>query len=129
LIPILTQQANAERRRLLDLFDRLSGQERATLLAFAQFLATHDGGADVAPISAVCEHPRDIPRPADETVVGAIKRLSQTYFMLDRRDMLNETSGLMAAHVLQGRPAVDVVNALEDAFRTRYERYRETWRT
>jgi hypothetical protein len=45
-----------------------------------------------------------MPRPSQESVVAAIKRLSKTYEMLDRGPMLNETSALMSAHVLQGRP-------------------------
>ena len=69
-----------------------------------------------------------IPRPEAESVVAAIRRLSASYFMLERRDMLNETAALMSAHVLQGRPAPKVVEELEALFEARYQQYRETYR-
>ena len=69
--------------------------------------------------------PERIPRPKEESVVGAIKRLSHSYFMLDRSAMLNDTSSLMGAHVLQGRPASEVIDELEALFARHYVKYRE----
>jgi hypothetical protein len=63
-------------------------------------------------------------RPAEESVVAAIKRLRRTYPMLDGGSLLNETSALMAAHVLQGRPAAEVIDALEALFSARFDAYR-----
>jgi hypothetical protein len=53
----------------------------------------------------------------------AIKRLTRTYPMLDRRKLIGRTSQLMAEHALQGRAAVEVIDELEMVFE-RY--YRDT---
>lgn len=105
-------------RRLQRVAARLGASEQETLLAFAEFLAARVVDAPVLP-----EKPVSIPRPAEETVVGAIKRLSATYPMLDKDHMLHEISGYMAQHMLQGRPAVEVIDDLEAAFRTHFERH------
>jgi hypothetical protein len=44
--------------------------------------------------------------------------------MLDRGPMLHETSALMSAHVLQGRDAAEVIDALEALFGRHYQDYR-----
>jgi hypothetical protein len=107
-------------RRLLELARGLCEDDRSTLLRFAEFLgqsATDDGGA-AAQLEA---EPLDIPRPDSETVVAAIRRLSATYPMLNRDDLLHQTSELMTAHVMQGQPAGVVIDELEMVFRRRYE--------
>ena len=55
----------------------------------------------------------------------AIKRLSATYYMLERERLLDQTSSLMMAHVLQGRDAVSVIDELEVIFSEHYQRYLE----
>ena len=109
--------ARAEEKRLQQLARDLSAEDLASLLAFAEFLLqrAQPGVAEVAP-------PIDIPRPEQESVVKAIKRLAATYPMLDRSKMLNETSILMTQHVMQGREAVEVIDELEILFRRHYER-------
>ncbi len=69
--------------------------------------------------------PQIIERPDDETVIGAIKRLKQTYHMLDTDKLLNRTSALMGQHLLQGREAHMVIDELEALFQTSYEEYRQ----
>ena len=64
-----------------------------------------------------------IPRPEQERVVDAIKRLAETYPMLDKKKLLNQTSGLVAEHVMGGKPARQVIDAMEAAFRLAYEQY------
>lgn len=112
---------SADERRLLKLFKGLAPSDRETLLAFAAFLAQRPGSGAGEPAP---REPLPLPRPATETVVGAIKRLSRTYEMLDRGPLLNETSGLMSAHVLQGRPAAEVIDELEALFARHYQAYR-----
>ena len=58
-------------------------------------------------------------------MVAAIRRLSASYYMLDRRFLLHEASGLMAAHVMQGRSAESVIDELETLFAETYKRFRE----
>jgi hypothetical protein len=107
----------ATEKKLLKLFAGLPEGERATLLAFAEFL--HARSESVPP---AVPRPNEIPRPAEESVVGALKRLSATYPMLEKAKMLNETSVLMAQHVMQGREAGEVIEELELVFRRHYER-------
>lgn len=62
-----------------------------------------------------------IPRPEEESVVAAIKRLSESYHMLERSALLTETSSLMTAHVMHGRTADEVIDDLEALFQRHYE--------
>ena len=119
MIPI--ERPSAEERRLLRLLRRLSAGDRSTVLAFAEFLAARgvDGGETAAAAAEPAE-PVQEARPDDETVIAAIKRLRRTYPMLETDAMLNETSGLMAEHMLHGRPAREVIDALEALFASRY---------
>lgn len=45
--------------------------------------------------------------------------------MLDRSAMLNDTSSLMAGHIIRGRPAAEVIDELEALFARQYAKYRE----
>ncbi len=110
------------KRRLLELYDALDEQDRATLTALAEFLIARRG-AGVEPLAAAPE-PDHAPRPAEESVIAAIRRLSRTYHMLDKAPMLHETSALMSAHILQGRPAQQVIDELEALFSGHYDRHR-----
>lgn len=125
MIPFNTQSVQGEQRRLLNLFDKLDQPDRDTLMAFAGFLAARMGADDEGAEQIAPEQPKEIERPEEESVVAAIRRLSETYFMLDRQDMLNDTASLMGAHVMQGRPAAGVIDELESVFKAHYDRYLE----
>lgn len=120
-----SQTLSAEQRRLLALFGRLSAADKASLTAFAEFLANRDAGNGE---TAGPEPLQRSPRPADESVVAAMRRLSQDFSMLDKAAILHEAAGLMAQHTLQGRPAVEVIDELEGLFDREYQRYLESWR-
>lgn len=107
-----------DERALLEAFRRLPEGERRSLRDFAEFLAARAGGAP----AAAPAQPLDIPRPAEETVVRAIKRLRATYPMLDARQLLHETSRCMSQHVVQGCSAVEVIDELELVFSRHYEK-------
>ena len=100
--------------RLAALFDALSDTGREMLLEYAEFLA----GRHARPISML--EPLANPRPETETVVAAIKRLVETFPMLERSALFHETSGLMAQHMLYARSAPEVINQLEVLFRQHY---------
>lgn len=124
--PMQAQPGSADERRLLRRFRALDAASRQTLLAFAEFLAereTQRTAGDGADQAAPAE-PRLEPRPAEESVVAAIQRLRRSYPMLDGGTMLQETSALMAAHVLQGRAAAAVIDELEALFAARFEAMR-----
>ncbi|MGA7799980.1 MAG: Crp/Fnr family transcriptional regulator [Gammaproteobacteria bacterium] len=113
--------------RLLGLFRTLDAGDQATLMAFAEFLGSRSPGVARTPPAAAAPEPQPvpepeaIPRPETESVVAAVKRLSRTYHMIEKRHMLNETSALVAQHVMQGRDAVEVIDELELIFQRRYE--------
>lgn len=120
MLPVPQVKKAKPQKRLAELFDRLPETERKTLLDFAEFLAERAGHQ--AP--AVPQEPLDIPRPAEENVVAAMKRLRETYPMIDHSRMLHEASGLMAEHMMQGRPAPEVIDKLELMFVRHYEKHK-----
>ena len=107
---------NNTEKRLREILNELPEAQAAALLEYAEFLATRYGG------SKEITSPLDIPRPPEESVVKAIRRLGATYPMLDRSKMLNETSSLMTQHVLHGRAAPEVIDELESMFKRHYEK-------
>jgi hypothetical protein len=112
---------------LLTLFRELTAADQASLLAFAEFLRSRAGAPPVArpaPEPVVIPEPEAIPRPEQESVVKAVKRLAQTYPMLDKSKMLTDTSALVMQHVVQGRDAVEVIDELEIVFQRHYSRLR-----
>ncbi len=103
-------------KRLREILAGLPAAQAQALLDYAEFLAARY----VAP--AELTEPLEIPRPSQESVIKAIRRLGATYPMVDRSKMLNETSVLMTQHIIHGRDAVDVIDELEVLFRRQYER-------
>ena len=101
-------------KRLLDLFGRLAPGQQDKLIAFAEFLSVRTPRAGNG-------KPAVIPRPTRETVTKAIRRLVQSYPMLDRRQLMAEASQCMAQHALGGREAAGVIDELEAVFARHYE--------
>jgi hypothetical protein len=114
-------------RQLLELYRSLGPGDRATLRALAEFLhqrtrsATDPARAEKAEIP----EPAPIARPPGESVVAGLNRLSQTYPMLSKTEMLNATSELVARHLLSGTDSARVIDELEDIFREHYRLFRE----
>lgn len=108
---------NADERRLLHAFRGLSPARRVSALDYLEYLG---GRADEAEAVAPATAPLDLPRPAEESVVKAIRRLTDTYPMLDRKLLLHETAALMTQHVVHKRPAAAVIDELEALFRQAY---------
>jgi len=116
------QKSSPARQALLQAFAALTPVNRDSVLAFAQFLLARQGTDESAP-HALPREPLVIPRPTEETVVAAIRRLAQTYPMLNKDDLLHQSSSLMGGHMLQGHPARDVIDELETLFAAAYDRY------
>jgi len=114
-----------EQRRLLKQFNALDPTDQTSLLAFAEFLGQRDKATEDKDEPEQLAEPLEIPRPEVETVVGAIKRLSSSYHMLDKSLMLTETSSLMTAHLIHGRSASDVIDELEELFTKQYQQHRD----
>ncbi len=102
-------------KRLLEILERLPPEQAQQLLDYAEFLFVRHG------VEPVPSDPVEIERPAEESVVVAIKRLRMTYPMIDPGKLLNETYDLMSQHVMQGRAAIEVIDELEALFRRHYE--------
>ena len=113
----LSKLLAADEQRLVQLFSRLQPEDRHALLAFAAFLAERqEERASPEAEPDLPAQPLDIPRPEQETVVGALRRLRETYPMVDPDRLLDEASGLMSAHLLGGRPLEQVIDELEALF-------------
>jgi hypothetical protein len=113
--------------QLLDLYRRLGPDGQATLLAFAEFLCQRGAYAVDPPREETVEIPEPAPilRPEHESVVAGLKRLSQTYPMLSKTEMLTATSELVARNIMQGTDPAQVIDQLEDIFREHYRKLRE----
>jgi hypothetical protein len=102
-------------KALVDLFNALDEDRQASLFDYAEFLQSK-GGAVKRDIG----EPVEIAKPDNETVVGAIKRLKQTYPMIDSMAVFAVASDLMADHMVKGRDAEEVINEIEALFETTY---------
>ena len=109
-------------RQLIKLFSKLDKTRQQQLLDFAEFLVSKSSESSETAEQAETA-PVLLPRPEKESVIAAIKRLSKSYSMLNKDDMLHETSDLMSSHVLKGRPAEEVIDDLEILFVTHYEKH------
>ena len=108
-----------EEQKLLEIFGALAPEQQDKLIEFAEFLAVGDAGTD----KSMATEPRSMPRPPEETVTMAIRRLVGTYPMLDRRRLMAETSQCLAEHALHGRAAHEVIDELEVVFARHFERH------
>lgn len=106
-------------KRIVTLLREFPLDTKEQVLAFVEFLQTRIERPSVP------TEPLTIPRPTQETVVKAIRRLSATYPMLDRGKILTETSTLMSQHVLGGREAAEVIDDLERLFQEHFERSKD----
>lgn len=109
-------------KKLLRLFGSLPAEQQDTVLAFVEFLSARNP----VPDAVVPQTPQPIPRPAEESVVKAIKRLRETYPMLNPDKLLHETSGLMMKHVMNGKPAAEVIDELEALFAGHYQSFKSS---
>jgi len=101
---------------LATIFEDLPEKDQITLFEFAEFLKSRAP----EPASKV-KDPLGIPRPEEESVVAAIKRLKKNYPMVPQKSMLNETSEFMMQHMMQGKSAHDVINDLEILFEEKFK--------
>lgn len=106
---------------LLDCFRVLSEADQQSVLSFARFLQQQPSVySEEAGNAITVSSPEDIPRPEKESVVKAIKRLTATYPMVNADGLFDQTSVLMSAHLLQGKPANEVIDELELVFKEAY---------
>ena len=119
-----------QQKKILDVIEQLSPADGDAVTSFAEFLLSRSGTpvttSPVVPAArAEVPEPEPVPRPQEERVVAAVKRLSKTYFMLDKSKMLGATSDLVTQHVMQGREAAEVIDELEQVFTDQYQQLKE----
>ena len=107
------RRGRGSEKALLDFFGQLSPEQQDKLVAFAELLVEQAPAAG-GPVAA--------PREPGETVTMAIRRLTRAYPALERRKLMADASRLMAQHVLEGRPAEEVIGELEKLFERHYRR-------
>lgn len=105
--------ANTDQQGLRAVIEVLTDAEDTSLLEFARYLRDRRLAAPAPEIV-------DISRPEYESVPNAIRRLTQTYPMLNRDTLFNEASGLMARHMMHGETSEDKSDQLEAPFKSRY---------
>ena len=116
--------------KLHKIIHALSEAEQVSLLDYAEFLSLQNRSAeDAETLAAESDSVADcLPLKEgthkDETVIAAVKRLSNNYFMLDKDALLHKTSALMTAHILQGRRAEEVIRDLETLFENEYKNHK-----
>lgn len=108
--------------KLQRLFGELTDDDRITVLSFVEYLHNRQQRVVVA---LPLQLPLEIPRIADESVPAALKRLRQTYPMLDASDLLAEASDLLSQYLMLGRAAPDVIDEMESLFLRHYHHYRD----
>lgn len=99
----------SKEEELLALFRALPPRAQASLLDYAAFLARRN---------APRRPPQPAPRPEQETVVQAIKRLNRSYPLLRRHHHLTrQAESLLARHMVDGLPAREAIDELERCYR------------
>ena len=122
MFPGMPVQANKLERKLIKIFKSLDSSNKETLIAFSEFLQARSKPDDnLEDIPELANEPLDIPRPQSESVIQAIKRLSTTYPMVNKEDILHPISDLMTSHIIQGKKAIDVIDQLESLFESEYK--------
>ncbi|MFV1983716.1 MAG: Crp/Fnr family transcriptional regulator [Thiohalomonadales bacterium] len=109
------------KKKLLKHFSNLSEQDQCSLVSYAEFLVNRENPSESA--NQEITEPLQIPRPDNESVIKAIKRLSATYPMLDKSVLLNEISTHMTQHIIHGVSATEVINNLESEFLKQYKKW------
>jgi len=124
MLPPMPIQGSKSERKLIKLFKALDVSKQETLLSFAEFLlsqSVNQSDLEQGDKKQIHTKPLDIVRPDNESVIKAIKRLSETYPMVDKDNILHPISDLMTAHMLQGKVAEKVIDELETVFLKEYQ--------
>jgi hypothetical protein len=122
----LQHRGSKDERKLLRFYKSLADSDQQTLLAFAEFLSSRTsedkmGAGSGVDVQKPLPEPELLPRPEEESVVKAIKRLSASYPMIEKSLLFDKTSSLMTEHILQGRPAKEVIDDIEAMFAETYQ--------
>ena len=104
-------------KTLANLFNTLDKDRQQSLFDYAEFLQSKYGM-----VKQEVSQPIEIPKPEDESVVGAIKRMKQSYPMIDSMEVFAVASNLMTDHMVKGRDVEEVINEIEALFEDTYKK-------
>lgn len=102
---------------LVELYEAMDDERKRSLCDFLDFLY-----AKADPISKEIPAPEDVPRPQQETVVGAVKRLKTKYHMIESMTVFSAASALMTDHMVKGRDVIEVIDEMEVLFEEAYDK-------
>ena len=125
MLPTSSSLKNRQEKQLIDYYSSLSSSDKDNLLAFAEFLSQRatSNNVDKELIERTTQsQPVAIKRPETESVIKAIKRLTATYPMVEKENLLHSISDLITAHMMQGKKAEIVIDELEDLFLNAFEK-------
>ncbi len=125
MLPTSSSLKNRQEKQLIDYYSSLSSSDKDNLLAFAEFLSQRvtSNNVDKELIERTTQsQPVAIQRPETESVIKAIKRLTATYPMVEKENLLHSISDLITAHMMQGKKAEIVIDELEDLFLNAFEK-------
>lgn len=113
-----------DKKQLLGIWRQLGGDERRSLIHFAEFLASRLPQVN-APVESVPVTPLTILRPEVESAVAGLKRLKKTYPMIEADEsVLSEASRILMGKVM-GVGDAEVIDQLESFFAQRYRLWQE----
>lgn len=118
---VKSKQKNNEERQLVQLFSSLGSADRNSLISFAEFLSVKSNDSDNLSSKQISDSLNVSQRPEDENVIKAIKRLSESYPMIEKDKLLHQISDLMTAHMMKGKSAKLVIDELEVLFLEEYQ--------
>ena len=101
---------------LLNSLRRLPQAQKQALLDYAEFLTQRYAVED----ETIPLDPLDIPRPQEESVVKAIRRLAKTYPMLDSKELFEKTSSFMMRNLMHGEDSCVLIDEMEVFFQQSY---------
>lgn len=104
-------------KKLLQLYRDMTDDDQHALCRYAEFLSKQQDEETFEVAT-----PTLIPAKANESVVGALKRLSASYPMLDKAKMLDQTSTLMSDHLLRGKAKEEVIKEFDVLFEEEYKK-------
>ena len=113
---------SVQEEQLLEYFQQLPVAQQQALLDYAAFLCQRYA-EEPEPALQHPMAPLDIPRPEQESVIKAVRRLSKTYPMLDSNFLFEKTSSFMTRHLMRGEDGDTLIDEMEVFFQQAYESY------
>ena len=113
---------SVQQEQLLEYFQQLPVVQQQALLDYAEFLCQRYA-EEPEPAPQHPLPPLDIPRPEQESVIKAVRRLSKTYPMLDSKVLFEKTSSFMTRHLMHGEDGDTLIDEMEVFFQQTYDSY------